>query len=466
VYKRQLSDSSEANIGDSDYSASRPRVSSDYIVWLETKFGSDDRIWFRRISSSYKQAFYGSAEFDLSKPDIFGTLLIYVKEYEEYSQVAISNLSRSVGLIIETSNEGEYNPTVHEDRIFWHDYGKGEFRSKNFETGDINTVYSSSGRMFYPRVWGDRMIYRSDRYDPGDIFLVELDQDHDGVLDSEDLFPDNPDEAFDMDGDRMGDNADPDADGDGIPDINDEFYLDPAEWSDFDGDGIGDNSDKDDDNDGILDGVDSEPFNPLNAIGEDISLILVRIAEMGSDISDEKEDLKNDIMITYSGLNSTLQDRMETDLNIIMEKMGELMENLTSMNFPDESISENLSSILENLTGMDEGIEDRFDQLQLAAVSAIQILEEVLEGLPLNDSSNLDSVEAYLQQMMALLDIIDDIEDLNSEMSSQKEAIESTEDTSRNMSIIVIVLLAVLILISIISLFLNRARKPEDDYLE
>jgi len=45
----------------------------------------------------------------------------------------------------------------------------------------------------------------------------------------------------------------PDTDGDGIADIHDLFPNDPNEWFDADGDGIGDNADLDDDNDGIPD---------------------------------------------------------------------------------------------------------------------------------------------------------------------------------------------------------------------
>ncbi|MCH7988822.1 MAG: hypothetical protein IID46_06670, partial [Planctomycetes bacterium] len=44
-----------------------------------------------------------------------------------------------------------------------------------------------------------------------------------------------------------------DSDGDGVPDSEDAFPDDPNEQSDNDGDGIGDNADPDDDNDGLTD---------------------------------------------------------------------------------------------------------------------------------------------------------------------------------------------------------------------
>jgi len=51
---------------------------------------------------------------------------------------------------------------------------------------------------------------------------------------------------------------DPDTDGDGVPDSEDDFPNDPNEQVDSDRDGIGDNADTDDDNDGIPDS--SDPF--------------------------------------------------------------------------------------------------------------------------------------------------------------------------------------------------------------
>ena len=44
----------------------------------------------------------------------------------------------------------------------------------------------------------------------------------------------------------------------------DVFPLDPEEWFDTDGDGIGDNADNDDDGDGVLDLNDSSPLDPTN----------------------------------------------------------------------------------------------------------------------------------------------------------------------------------------------------------
>ena len=71
------------------------------------------------------------------------------------------------------------------------------------------------------------------------------DSDGDGFVDAGDAAPEDPADWFDVDGDGIADNADPDDDNDGVDDTEDAFPLDPAEWADADLDGIGDNADED-----------------------------------------------------------------------------------------------------------------------------------------------------------------------------------------------------------------------------
>ena len=78
------------------------------------------------------------------------------------------------------------------------------------------------------------------------------DIDGDGVEDSLDAFPNDPNESEDTDGDGVGDNGDAfpsdasetsDSDGDGVGDNADVFPNDPSETIDTDGDTVGDNGD-------------------------------------------------------------------------------------------------------------------------------------------------------------------------------------------------------------------------------
>ncbi|MFC1808532.1 TadE/TadG family type IV pilus assembly protein [Candidatus Omnitrophota bacterium] len=81
------------------------------------------------------------------------------------------------------------------------------------------------------------------------------DRDGDGVRDSRDAFPDDPNESRDNDRDGIGNNADPDDDNDGLPDGQDPSRYDP----DIDNDGILDGDDDDMDNDGIPNDDDPNP---------------------------------------------------------------------------------------------------------------------------------------------------------------------------------------------------------------
>ena len=104
-----------------------------------------------------------------------------------------------------------------------------------------------------------------------------VDSDGDGVVDSQDAFPNDLTEWADTDGDGVGNNGDAfpndptetvDTDGDGVGNNGDAFPNDPTETVDTDGDGIGDNSDPtpggevDSDGDGHLDNVDAFPSDP------------------------------------------------------------------------------------------------------------------------------------------------------------------------------------------------------------
>ena len=124
------------------------------------------------------------------------------------------------------------------------------------------------------------------------------DTDGDGVGDNTDAFPDDATEQFDIDSDGMGDRADTDDDGDGVPDsddtypldtdndeidnvadtdddndgvpdLEDAFPLNASESVDTDGDGTGNVADNDDDNDGVADADDAFPLNPDESADSD-----------------------------------------------------------------------------------------------------------------------------------------------------------------------------------------------------
>jgi len=95
------------------------------------------------------------------------------------------------------------------------------------------------------------------------------DTDGDGIPDCADAFPADPGEAYDADGDGIGDNADPDDDNDGVADIVDTNPMEDEAGIDTDGDGIVDSVDDDDDNDGVVDTQDGLPKDPAETIDTD-----------------------------------------------------------------------------------------------------------------------------------------------------------------------------------------------------
>lgn len=127
--------------------------------------------------------------------------------------------------------------------------------------------------------------------DPGD--ACDTDDDDDGVLDVDDLFPLDVNEHSDTDGDGIGNNADTDDDNDGIDDATEDAS---GASTDHDGDGILNREDTDSDGDGYLDSVDLDPYNAAITINnapvassaalntdEDIELTITLVAADDSD---------------------------------------------------------------------------------------------------------------------------------------------------------------------------------------
>ena len=123
----------------------------------------------------------------------------------------------------------------------------------NADTDDDNDSYSDLDELSCDSDPLNRFKKPSDQ--DGDLLpdCIDTDRDGDGVLNTQDVFPDDSNEWADTDGDGLGDNFEVDDDNDGVLDSMDAFPLDPSEWADTDLDGIGDNADTDIGNDGFPD---------------------------------------------------------------------------------------------------------------------------------------------------------------------------------------------------------------------
>ena len=112
--------------------------------------------------------------------------------------------------------------SIYDNKIAWYEnIGNGEFKNQKI----LSTTQN-----------GPRSVFASDLNGDGFPDIVAGSQDDDTIAWYENI----PIPIIDSDGDS-------------VPDSEDAFPNDPNEWSDFDGDGIGDNGDTDDDNDSFTD---------------------------------------------------------------------------------------------------------------------------------------------------------------------------------------------------------------------
>ena len=126
---------------------------------------------------------------------------------------------------------------------------KGAYRGEKGQLYLIASLsQSTTVRLFDIDSDGDGLVDSQDAF-PDDANETK-DSDYDGVGDNGDLFPNDPSEHSDRDGDGVGDNADlypddelesSDSDGDGVGDNGDVFPDDGSQWEDGDSDGLGDN---------------------------------------------------------------------------------------------------------------------------------------------------------------------------------------------------------------------------------
>ena len=94
------------------------------------------------------------------------------------------------------------------------------------------------------------------------------DTDEDGIGDNADAFPTDAGETQDTDNDGTGDNTDPDDDGDQVDDLEDNCPKVDNDQNDQDGDGVGNACDPDDDGDGVPDVSDNCPTTPNPVQGD------------------------------------------------------------------------------------------------------------------------------------------------------------------------------------------------------
>lgn len=182
---------------------------------------------------------------------------------------ASENTSNTGDINLNSSIEG-LDPVIGEWQTYTFDIATLE--NTGLDVSEIDVV------MMFP-AWGQGSgaVYRVDN-----VVFSATDSDQDGVADSEDAFPNDPNESLDTDRDLIGNNADDDDDGDRYLDT-DEIAAgsDPLNSAslplDTDGDYISNTTDLDDDNDGVSD-IDeltagSDPLDRNSVPAENLTLM-------------------------------------------------------------------------------------------------------------------------------------------------------------------------------------------------
>ena len=261
-----------------------------------------------------------------------------VTQANDYSNITLSDecYSASVCLVNESSI-GSYELDVTSELLLPHTRTEaGWSRTTNFAVNNLTTVGSNfdntfidflgENTSFAPPIFGitfsgvplgGRIIRYSlnaedDQRTHTELLLnfVAKDMDSDGIIDLEDLFPNDPTEWADNDLDGIGDNADPDDDNDGMPDAYEtRVGLNPL-VADADGDADGDGLtnleefeygtdpfNTDSDGDGINDKLDNNPTVPDDS----------NASELGSGIPLLWQDVNGD-GVTELGVFSVVDD--------------------------------------------------------------------------------------------------------------------------------------------------------------
>ena len=199
---------------------------------------------------------------------------------------------------------------------------------------------------------------------------IDMDDDGDGVDDSDDDFPLDPNEQTDTDNDGVGNNADEDDDGDGwsdadeqtcgsnptdasstpadndwdgicdtmdddddddgVLDVDDAFPFDASESVDTDNDGIGDNADNDDDGDGFTDGVETDCLSdPLDqtSVPEDTDADGQCNEEDADDDNDGRADITDAFPLDVNEWSDTDGDGIGNNADVDDDNDGYLDEN-------------------------------------------------------------------------------------------------------------------------------------------
>ena len=461
VYYYNITTGNERRITDNSASSpSQADIHGDRIVFQDRRDTESEIFLYDMVDE--EERLIVSGPYSCGNPGIYENYVVF----EEY----VISITKPIFKILDLENHYQRSLTKNDDiyrsylsidsnKVVWGDskYGEREIILFDLDTGEEKRITNNNVYDGQVAIHEDRLVWMADVINFRNLMTMVLDEDGDGVSDSNDMFPLNPGEYMDTDGDGLGDNMDPDLDGDGIPDGDDEFIYDAKEWKDFDDDGIGDNSDKDDDNDGIPDYFDNEPLNPLNGLIDeikgismdirnmaiDLGLIMTYVEEIGSTVDSSNETLVkawDELLV----INDTLGEVI-TDLGMLMERIND--------SFPGEV---DLEPLMNRLVFIQENITIQNDLLE----SGIQMFYGLM--------SIFENYTQISDEILELKEELEKLEEIDTGVGGLEKDQKDTNDilSSQTTLLYVIIIILVIVVIFLGVLLMRAGRKKEIDEFE
>jgi len=264
VFLYNISSGGENRLTHGEFDEDEPQIFGDYVVWTDGRHSGISgpgaemdigEIYGWTISGDHEFAICTADNWQLH-PSIWNNTVIWtdmrnddgvipakwdVYQYDLISGTESKSFSTSVAV------SSPIKPKLYENTIIWEDYRNNVYDSDNifmFKSGVQTKLYgpatiSQIGILNNYIFWVEEVNGISDIYyssldwdfdGDGNVDYLDLDDDKDGINDSEDAFPLDDSESVDFDSDGIGDNADNDDDGDGVNDDIDAFPYDSTKW--------------------------------------------------------------------------------------------------------------------------------------------------------------------------------------------------------------------------------------------
>ncbi len=440
-----------------------PNIHGNLVVWQNDEPGYHIVRSYDLVTRQEKNI-VDKQDLDVFRPDIYGDRVVYVSQSGPNELVWLYNITTKTDLYVSNFNYRSDWPRIDRDHVvFLTAYdSRWDVAMYDILTGMEHRLTFDGAVEHFPVVWGEHVAYTKDRGGL-QVYYMLMDYDDDGIPDQKDMFPYNPTEIFDTDGDGLGDNIDPDADGDGYLDEMDAFPFDDMEFADFDGDGWGDNFDHDDDNDGIPDLEDVFPFSDINPIIDILHILMIRIDTMEANLTERIDDLE-----------STIEGLLDENEAGIMEgidvALADLNDTLSRINLSGEleAMQINLSDLIAQEPDWYEAPESFFDIFTQLVVDLGNDLNSKLENLSQGMNYTREEINDLNDKIEALEEIegiVSELEEVGRNVETQSENLETSDSNLRTYFIVLIIVLAVYTLIMIL-FFVNVSRKKrieEDD---